>query len=119
MTGDEDDYEGHARTAEALRDQFVESCRDLVDYWANSNPKTMTEYTVHDRLSGALHSFLCLIDGVSSQFPCALDLVCAPHPDDKAFHIAEGDDWVEPGTVINASDMLHELLYTGRWAPKP
>lgn len=103
-----------ARTAGDLRDDFMDACRTVADYWAD--PAVVVAYSCRKRIEGALHSWLCLIDGASSAFPCSLDLVARPHPDDRAFDQAEGEDWVADGTVINESDMLHELLYNrGSW----
>lgn len=94
-----------ARTPDDLRDDFIHQCKAMVDYWAEEPVES------REQLSGLLHSILCIIDGVSGGFPVALDLVCRPHPDDKAYMQAEGEDWIEDGTVINESSMLHELLY--------
>ncbi len=106
-----------AVTAAELRDDFMDSCRGLVDYWSAEN---IDRATVHERLSGLLHSVLCLIDGASSGFPCAITLTADPHPDDKEFRRAEGENWVEPGTAFNAEDMLHELIYgQGSWRGRP
>jgi hypothetical protein len=100
-----------ARTAEEVRAGFLNTCRDLADYWAE--PRITHDggaaYTCHERLSGFLHSVLCVFDGVNGGMP-AFDIVASPHPDDKEFHRSEGDDWIEPGTVINDC-MMHELLY--------
>jgi hypothetical protein len=84
----------------------MDQCRELTRYWAG-----VEDRTVEERLSGLLHSILVIIDGQSGGFPCALDLVCRPHPEDKAYHIIEGEDWIEDGTVLNADVLLHELLY--------
>ena len=94
-----------AFTRDEMRDKFIDQCRDIARYWAN------TTGTPEERCMGVVHSILTLIDGCSSGFPCALTLTCEPHPDDKAFHQAEDENWVEPETAINADDMLHELLY--------
>jgi hypothetical protein len=95
-----------ARTPEEIRDDFMNTCRSIADYWAGD---LRGEYSCRDRILGALHSWLCVIDGVSAGMP-AFDLVASPHPDDKQFCIDEGEDWIEPGTVINADDYLHDLL---------
>lgn len=112
--------EPRARTAEEIRDDFMDTCRHLVDFWASprtrkfpAGPGTIPDWVIEailrDRLSGLLHSFLCIFDGVSGGWP-AFDIVASPHPDDKEYHRDEGEDWIEPGTVINDT-MLHELLY--------
>jgi hypothetical protein len=98
--------EPRARTPEELRDDFMNTCRALADYWASD---AVQDRTCHGRLSGLVHSILCIFDGVSGGMP-AFDITASPHPDDKEYHRSEGEDWIEPGTVINDC-MLHELLY--------
>lgn len=105
--------EPRAQTAEEIRDRFMNTVRAAVDSWASDS---VQRDTVHERLSGLAHSLLCMIDGSNMGLP-AFDLVASPHPDDKAYHQGEGENWIEPGTVINDGDCLHELLYDrGIWA---
>ena len=92
---------------EELRRDMLFHFRHMVVYW-DAHPGM----SPRDKLSGLLHSILCYIDGVSGSSPCAFDLVCRPHPDDKQFNIDEGDRWVQDGDVINAGLMLHEELYS-------
>jgi hypothetical protein len=105
------DEEPQARTPEELRDEFMDTCRATADYWATTDAKHQdgTPYSCHERLSGLVHSILCIFDGVSVGLP-AFDITAQPHPDDKEYHRSEGEDWIEPGTVINDC-MLHDLLY--------
>ena len=109
-----------AYPAQELQDMLMDHFRVLVDYWAKvdlSGKEFDGSRSVHDRLSGLLHSFLVTLDGNAGGFPCAVDLVCRPHPDDKAFNIEEGEQWVEDGTVLNSDTLLHEVLYHhGAWA---
>lgn len=105
MTVNYDD-EPKAKTAEKIRADFLDTCRATVDYWAGPQ---VDRGTCHERMSGLLHSLLCIFDGVSGGMP-AFDIVARPHPDDKEFHRGEGEDWIEPGTVMNDA-MLHEMLY--------
>jgi hypothetical protein len=102
--------EARAKTAEELQDDFMAQCRILVHYW-----DTVKDVPQRERLSGLLHSVLVMIDGQSGGWECALDLVCRPHPDDKAYHIDEGSNWIEDGTILNDTDLLHELLYQHGW----
>ena len=97
-----------AKTANELSDEFLAGCRALAFYWAGPLGE---EISIEDRLMGLLHSVLTMIDGYSSGFPCALDLVCRPHPDDKKFDQEDGLDWVKDGTVINSGGLLHDRLY--------
>lgn len=102
--------EPEAKTAEEIRRDFMDTLRALADYWAGKGGSNVPgERTCHERLQGLVHSVLCIFDGVSGGLP-AFDIVARPHPDDKAYHIAEGEDWIEDGTVINDT-MLHEFLY--------
>jgi hypothetical protein len=52
------------------------------------------------------------IDGGSMGCP-AMELIPSPHPEDRDFHISEGENWWEP-VVINDCQ-LHELLNKYRW----
>lgn len=88
--------------AEDLRNAFLHQLADAAYYWA-----TLPDKTPLERCSGLAFSVLVMIDGCSMGLP-AFDLVARPHPDDKAFHKAEGSDWIEDGTVITDT-MLHEL----------
>jgi hypothetical protein len=112
--------EPRAKTPEELRADFMDTCRALADFWASPRtrefpaapgavPDWVIEAILRDRLSGLVHSILCIFDGVSGGLP-AFDITASPHPDDKEYHRAEGENWIEPGTVINDC-MLHELLY--------
>ena len=66
--------------------------------------------SVEDRILGFTHSLLATIDGTGMIFP-SIDLVLRPHPDDKAFHSKEGENWYRNGMAFNASTYLHEILY--------
>lgn len=44
------------------------------------------------RLEGLVHSTLAMFDGCSMAVP-ALDIVPSPHPEDRAFHRANGENW--------------------------
>lgn len=95
-----------AISEEELRAQFMDGARCTARYWAGLEGKTSLEVA-----EGVVHSILCMIDGCSSAFPAAIDLVARPHPDDKEYNIRNGEDWVEDGTVLNANTSLHEELY--------
>ena len=105
---------------------LLDSCRPMVGFWATCNlpdsartnpqgtPLASAEDETLYRLPGALHSWLCIIDGVNAGIH-GFDLVATPHPDDKDYLRAEGEDWSEPGTVINGDVYLHDMLYEGTW----
>ncbi|MCP5028625.1 MAG: hypothetical protein GY929_20300 [Actinomycetia bacterium] len=91
--------EPRAYTAEEMRTKFLTHVRDIVRRHPND--------------SGLVaFSILCLIDGVSS-LP-TFDLVARPHSTDRAFDINRGENWVEPGQIINdCPEYLHDLLDQG------
>jgi len=90
-----------AITPDELRDAILDHMRELAKYWATVDGVK----TVQDRIEGAMFSTLGILDGSTIGLP-AFDLVAMPHPDDKQYHIDNGEDWIEEGTRI--SDMLHE-----------
>jgi hypothetical protein len=93
-----------AYTAEEVREQLLAHIRHLARYWATIPDRQ----TPLERCEGLAFSILNIFDGTSS-LP-AFDIVLSPHPDDKAFHQSEGENWYEPGMMINDC-MLHELFY--------
>jgi hypothetical protein len=92
-----------AKTAEEIREDILAHIRHIAHYWASLPDKTAQE-----RCDGVAFSILALIDGHTDSAP-AIDLVMRPHPGDKAFHQAEGEDWIKDGTVVNDDCLLHEL----------
>jgi len=93
-----------AYTEEEVRDEFLAHIRYLARYWAT----TPDRQTPLERCQGLAFSILNIFDGTSG-LP-AFDIVLSPHPDDKAFHQSEGENWYDPGMMINDC-MLHELFY--------
>ena len=91
-----------AKTSEEMRDMLLAHFRNLTYYWSHQ------EMSDKEKLDGLLHSILVALDGHAGGFPCSLDLVCRPHPDDKQFYIDEGEDWIEDGMVINDDVLLHD-----------
>jgi hypothetical protein len=93
-----------AISKEHMREMFLDHCRYLARYWSaqERDPLRMCE--------GVAFSILTAIDGMAGDFPCAIDLVLRPHPDDKAHCEGEGEDYVEDDMVINDC-MLHDLFY--------
>lgn len=90
---------------EEMRAVFIESSKQIAAYWAG-----IDGISKRDVADGVLHSMLCILDGVSGSFPCAVDLVMRPHPDDKQFRIDNGEKYVVDGQVIN-NCYLHEIIY--------
>ena len=92
-----------AYTKEECIDEFLHHLAGIARYWAED----VESKTPLERCNGVAFSFLCVLDGVSMGYP-ALDVALSPHPDDKEFHQSEGENWYEPGMIINDQDMLHE-----------
>lgn len=94
--------EPRAKTAEEMRNAFLQQIAGLARYWASLPNKTKAE-----AVDGVVFSILVLLDGGSGGMP-AHNVIPAPHPEDKDFHISEGENWVPAGVVINECQ-LHEL----------
>jgi hypothetical protein len=95
-----------AYTKDEMREMFIHQCRAYAHFWSRVEDRTPREMC-----DGVVFSILNIIDGCSGGFPAAISLMMDPHPDDKDYHIAEGEDWVEDGQIINDDVMLHDLYY--------
>lgn len=91
---------------EQAREAFLEHVRSVARYWADPN---VSCETVLERCEGVAFSILVLLDG-GARLP-AHDVVVRPHPEDKAYHIENDDDYYVDGIVINDDCQLHELFY--------
>ena len=92
-----------AYTVEEVREQFLAHIRQTAAYWAN-----LPDLSSKDRCDGVAFSILNVLDG-STMLP-AFNLTVAPHPEDKDYHIKNGENWYEPDMLINDC-MLHEEFY--------
>lgn len=97
-------------TKEELRTEFIDHLKVMAKYWANvqtdEGPNSILE-----RCEGLAFSILVAIDGCAGGFPCSLDLVARPHPDDKCYNIENGDRWIEDGTILNDDCHLHDYFH--------
>lgn len=93
-----------AKTAEEAREEFLNYIREIARYWAELPGKSAQE-----RCDGLAFSILNIFDGTTMGLP-AMDISLAPHEDDKEYHRNNGDNWYQPGMVINDC-MLHEMYY--------
>lgn len=94
-------------TLEEVRDKMLKHFHDIARYWATiPNGGTMEE-----RCDGAVFSVLAALDGGGMVIP-AMIVVPHPHPDDKAYHQANGDNWF-PESEDHPHDLgvLHEFYY--------
>jgi hypothetical protein len=92
-------------TKEEMRQMFLDQLQSIASYWSQ-----LGDITPREMCDGVVFSILNVFDGCSGGFPCAINLVMEPHPEDKAYHISRAVNWVEPGQVINDDVMLHELF---------
>lgn len=81
---------------EQARDHFIQYIQTLVRMYPTDS-------------AVVAHGILCIFDGVAGSLP-AFDITIRPHPDDKAYCEAQGDDWYVDGQVINDDVHLHDLL---------
>ena len=94
-----------AKTAEEVRDEFLATVHMLAHYWSIQPDKTPREMC-----DGLAFSILGLLDGVNPGFP-PVDVSVINDAAIKADAIEEGENWYEPGMVINGDCHLHELYY--------
>lgn len=93
-----------AKTVDQVREELLGHIRMIARYWAELPNKTPQE-----RCDGLAFSMLNIFDGNTLPLP-AMDICLAPHPSDKDYNIEEGEDWYEPGMVINDCQ-LHEHYF--------
>ena len=92
-------------TDEEVRDKILHEIKSLERYWDSLPDKTSAE-----KLSGLSFSILTMIDGCGMDLP-VMDITLRPHPDDKAFHESEGENYFENGMVVNEHILLHEFYH--------
>lgn len=95
-------------TTDEVRDHFLRYIWAMVDYWEQETRAP----TPRRKLSGLAHSILTAIDGCASGTPGFILAPC-PHPDDKEFSRAEGENWF-PVAAEDEHDIggsLHERFY--------
>lgn len=94
------------------RRMILDHVHCMVGYWGHNVGDKGTD----ERLSGLAFSLLAMLDGASPGVPRML-LVPSPHPDDKAYRQAEGENyWPDPPKKADAADLaqeheLHHLFY--------
>lgn len=93
-----------AYTTEELRDTLLEEVRQIARHWAD--PKI--DRDLQGRCNGVAFSILALLDGCNIGIP-TIDLVFQPHESDKASSIRRGENWIEPGSVLDTG--LHDCFY--------
>lgn len=100
-----------AWTEEEVIAMIVDHVSTMADYWAKTDLKRpefgikTPEEDARYRCRGVAHSILAMLDGATMDLP-GFDLIPTPHPDDKQFHIYEGENWFDPEMRISVT--LHE-----------
>lgn len=101
-----------AFTPAEARVLFLENIERIVQHWANDK-RTKTAL---DKCDGVAYSILTLIDGDHGSFP-AMDLRMSPNPTDKDDCIKHGENWYEPGQIINNCALHEEYRQQGKVQP--
>jgi hypothetical protein len=97
--------DNRAYTAQEVKDMFLRSMKHLCVYWSDSS--VAPEKNIRERMEGLCFSILTTLDGCALELP-RFKIVLDPHPDDKQFHIDEGEKYFKPGMEINKNSALHE-----------
>lgn len=97
-----------AYTKKELRENLLHHIHNLINYW-NRQPETEI-----NKLEGLAHSILVALDGNALAVHCRYNLVADPHPDDKEYAISCGDNYVEPGMIINDDINMHSIFFRSR-----
>ena len=92
-----------AYTPEEARELFFRHLDGLARYWANET-RGPTEL---GRMEGLVFSILVMFDGCTMGMP-AMDIHLSPHPNDQEYHRKNGENWFEPGQVINDCSLHDE-----------
>lgn len=99
--------EPRAYTPEEVRQHFLDHICRMISYWNGEDGSNVPkDYSSRERLEGLAHSILVMIDGRSGNMP-AFDISPSPHPDDKEYLKKNGENWYEPGEVMN-NCQLHD-----------
>jgi hypothetical protein len=103
-------------TREEMREILVRQMWIMVRYWENDGRTP----SVHEKLSGLMHSILVIFDGESAALP-AFRIFADPHPDDRAYSESLGEKYWPPfpedlrerADLIGINDdvMLHDRMY--------
>src|SRR6185503_17275055 len=92
-----------AYTVEEARENFLQNLKAICSYWSQVEGRTELE-----KCEGVAFSMMNIFDGTSAGLPI-MDIVLRPHPEDKQFHIDNGEKYYEDGQIINDCHM-HTLF---------
>ena len=68
------------RSKKEMQYVFIQEIVSIVEYWVN-----LKGVSDNEKCKGVAFSIMNIFDGTSGGFPCAIDLVLNPHPDDKQY----------------------------------
>jgi len=86
-------------TDDEVKERFLRHIWTMIDYWAAEDRAPSSR----EKLSGLAHSLLAAIDGCAMALPGFM-LAPDPHPDNKAYNRAHGEDWYP-----RAGDVKHDI----------
>lgn len=95
------------KTEEEVRIEFLEHVAVMINYW-----DTQVNGSTRYKLEGFAHSVLAALDGCAGGLP-GFVVAPRPHPDDKQYHIDEGDDYyreIDSGSLCDIAGSLHEQI---------
>lgn len=95
-------------TEDEVRDKFLQHVAVMTRYWERESRVT----TAREKLEGLAFSILAALDGSSAAIP-GFVVAPAPHKDDRAFHIGEGENYYPkaPKVECDIAGGLHELIH--------
>jgi len=112
----------NAYTRDEVKALFQSAVRDRVKHWAGTTvPPGLIDRAdgdeVRARLEGLAFSIMTLLDGETCELP-KFAVIPDPHPDDRKFHIKEGEDYFPPlrtrAPICDIAGALHETLFSPR-----
>lgn len=90
-------------TEEEIREKFIKHIWSIIRYWKNES----RAQTIDEKMEGLAFSILVMLDGESGDMPKFV-VSPDPHPDDKDYHIENGENYFPENCDI--SGFLHEVL---------
>lgn len=94
-----------------IREQVLDHLADMLHYW-----ETLPDKTLHERMDGLVFSVLTMLDGCTMTVP-GFKVIPCPHPDDKEYHQANGEQWYPDDVDIGGG--LHEYWSQSRKRGEP
>lgn len=90
-------------TEEEIREIFIKQVWSNIQYWKNEKRAP----TLDEKLEGLAFSMLVMLDGGNASMPKFV-VAPNPHPDDKDYHIENGENYFPEDCDISGG--LHDLF---------